>query len=93
MRSIPKILGVALSAGLALGITASASANGARHQHRHAVAHMHTRTLPAYPYGYRLMPGYVYYVPTHVFRCYPARQMVVDQVGLVAGYVPLGTCG
>jgi hypothetical protein len=34
---------------------------------------------------------YAYYLPTRVFRCYPARQMVEDH--LVVGYVPLGTCG
>jgi hypothetical protein len=46
-----------------------------------------------YPFAYRYVPDYAYYVPTRVFRCYPARQMVEDQVGLVVGYVPLGTCG
>jgi hypothetical protein len=48
---------------------------------------------PVYPHAYRYVPDYAYYMPTRVFRCYPARQMVEDQAGLVVGYVPLGTCG
>ena len=98
MRFVTKSLAGALSAGLALGITASAYANGsARHQHRHVHMRVHAKVPAAYAYGYGYGYGYVpdraYYVPTRVFRCYPARQMVEDQVGLVVGYVPLGTCG
>jgi hypothetical protein len=62
--------------------------------HRHMHVRVHAKVAPApYPYAYRYVPDYAYYVPTRVFRCYPARQMVEDQVGLVVGYVPLGTCG
>jgi hypothetical protein len=111
MRFVTTILVAALSAGVALGMTASAYANGTtRHDHRHAHArahakvatpaprHVHMRVhakLPAAapPYAYGYVPDYAYYVPTRVFRCYPARQMVEDQAGLVVGYVPLGTCG
>jgi hypothetical protein len=95
MRVVTKTLGVALSAGLALGMTASADANGsARQHHRHAVVRVHAKMpAPVYPHAYRYVPDYAYYVPTRVFRCYPARQMVEDQAGLVVGYVPLGTCG
>lgn len=96
MRFVTKSLAGALSAGLALGITASAYANGsARHQHRHVHMRVHAKVPAAYAYGYGYgyVPDRAYYVPTRVFRCYPARQMVEDQVGLVVGYVPLGTCG
>ena len=62
--------------------------------HRHPHMHVHPRMRAvAYPYTYGYVPDYAYYVPTRVFRCYPARQMVEDQVGLVVGYVQLGTCG
>ena len=96
MRLVTKSLGVALSAGLAFGMTGSVYANGsARHHHRHAVVRVHAKApAPVYPHAYRyVVPDYAYYVPTRVFRCYPARQMVEDQVGLVVGYVPLGFCG
>jgi hypothetical protein len=111
MRFLAKTWTVALSAGLAFGMTASAYGNGSAHptqpkadKRAHAKAaapvhrHMHvsvrakTATAP-YPYAYGYVPDYAYYVPTRVFRCYAARQMVEDQVGLVVGYVPLGTCG
>jgi hypothetical protein len=96
MRSLMKSLAVGFGAFLALGATGSAYANGSmRHHHsRHAVLRVHVKP-PAivYPHAYRYVPDYGYYVPTRVFRCYPARQMVEDQVGLVVGYVPLGTCG
>jgi hypothetical protein len=62
--------------------------------HRHVHMRVHAKGPAApYPYAYGYVPDYAYYVPTRVFRCYPARQMVEDQVGLVVGYVPLGTCG
>jgi len=62
-----------------------------RHHARILDSHLHLkRPAPAY---YAAPPGYAYYVPTHVFRCYPARAMVRDQVGFTAGYLPLGTCG
>jgi hypothetical protein len=62
--------------------------------HRRVHMRVHAKMAPApYPYAYRYVPDYAYYVPTRVFRCYPARQMVEDQAGLVVGYVPLGTCG
>jgi hypothetical protein len=95
MRVVTKTLGVALSAGLALSMTASADANGsARQHHRHAFVRVHANMpAPVYPHAYRYVPDYAYYVPTRVFRCYPARQMVEDQAGLVVGYMPLGTCG
>jgi hypothetical protein len=110
MRLVTKSLAVALSAGVALGMTAPAYANGstrhhrqanaripakvATYAHRHAHTRLHAKVLVAPdPYAYGYVPDYAYYVPTRVFRCYPARQMVEDQVGLVAGYVPLGTCG
>jgi len=95
MRIVTKTLGVVLSAGVALGMTASAYANGsAHHPHRHVVKRVHAKMPVAiYPYAYGYVSDYAYYVPTRVFRCYPARQMVEDQVGLVVGYVPLGSCG
>jgi hypothetical protein len=95
MRVVTKALGAALSAGLTLGITVPADANGSAHRHhRQAVVHVQARTQASvYPYAYSYLADYGYYVPTRVFRCYPARQMVEDQVGLVVGYVPLGTCG
>ncbi|GAC1332137.1 MAG: hypothetical protein NVSMB26_11360 [Beijerinckiaceae bacterium] len=46
---------------------------------------------PLYRYSY--VPAYVLLYPPHVFRCYPARAAVVDQVGLIAGYLNLGRCG
>jgi hypothetical protein len=95
MRFGMKSFTVGLTATVALSVTGPAYANGAtRHHHRHVVVRVHT-TAPAVVYApvYRYVPGYAYYVPTRVFRCYPARQMVEDQVGLVVGYVPLGTCG
>jgi hypothetical protein len=93
MRFVTKSLAVALSAGVALGMTTLAYANGsARHHYRHVHVRAHA-IGPALPYPYGYVPDYAYYVPTRVFRCYPARQMVEDQVGLVVGYVPLGTCG
>jgi hypothetical protein len=95
MRFVTKSLAVAFCAGLAFGMTQSAYANGSAHrQHRHVVVRVHAK-MPAavYPYAYGYVPDYAYYVPTRVFRCYPARQMVEDQAGLVVGYVPLGTCG
>jgi hypothetical protein len=56
--------------------------------------HVHAKVpAAAYAYTYGYVPDYAYYVPTRVFRCYPARLMVEDQVGFIAGYVPLGTCG
>jgi hypothetical protein len=94
MRFLAKTLIVALSAGLALGVTASAHANGWARHHHHRHVHMRVHAyVPApypHPYAYRYVPDYAYYVPTRVFRCYPGRQMVEDQVGLVVGYVPLG---
>jgi hypothetical protein len=111
MRYLKTSFAAALSAGVALGMTASAYANGAtRHDQRHAQARAHAKVAGpahrharmrvhakspalAYPYAYGYVPDYAYYVPTRVFRCYAARQMVEDQVGLVVGYVPLGTCG
>jgi len=97
MRFLAKTLIVAPSAGLALGVTASAHANGWARHHHHRHVHMRVHAyVPApypHPYAYRYVPDYAYYVPTRVFRCYPARQMVEDQVGLVVGYVPLGPCG
>ena len=95
MRFLMKSLAVGLGASLALEMTGSAYANGStRHHHRPVVVRVHTQA-PAIVYGhdYGYVPDYAYYVPTRVFRCYPARQMVEDQVGLVVGYVPLGTCG
>jgi hypothetical protein len=95
MRFLVKSLVVGLGASLALGMTASAYADGStRHHHRHVVVRVHTKA-PAivYPHAYGYVPDSAYYVPTRVFRCYAARQMVEDQVGLVVGYVPLGTCG
>lgn len=98
MRLVTKSLAVALSGGLALGMAGSAYANGSTHRHhrhhRHVIVRVHAK-MPAavHPYAYQYVPDYAYYVPTRVFRCYPARQMVEDQVGLVVGYVPLGTCG
>jgi hypothetical protein len=93
MRFASKTLAVALSAGLVLGLTASAHANGSTRHHHH-YRHMRAHPIaPALPYAYGYAPDYAYYVPTRVFRCYPARQMVEDQAGLVVGYVPLGTCG
>jgi hypothetical protein len=76
-------------------VTSSAHANGtARGHHRHLIVRVHAKAPAAvYPFAYRYVPDYAYYVPTRVFRCYPARPMVEDQVGLVVGYVPLGTCG
>jgi hypothetical protein len=62
------------------------------HRQMHVRVHAKVAAAP-YPYAYRYVPDYAYYVPTRVFRCYPARQMVEDQVGLIVGYVPLGTCG
>jgi len=95
MRFGMKSFTLGLAATVALSITGPAYANAAaRHHHRHVTVRVHT-TAPAVVYApvYRYVPGYAYYVPTRVFRCYPARQMVEDQVGLVVGYVPLGTCG
>jgi hypothetical protein len=95
MRFVTKSLWMAFSAGLTLGMTTLAYANGSTNgHHRHVIVRVHARAPAApYPYAYRYMPDYAYYVPTRVFRCYPGRQMVQDQVGLVVGYVPLGTCG
>jgi hypothetical protein len=115
MRYLTTSFAAALSAAVALGMTASAYANGATghdqrpaharahakvaakvaiRAHRHAHIRVHAKwPTAAYPYAYGYVPDYAYYVPTRVFRCYPARQMVEDQVGLVVGYVPLGTCG
>jgi hypothetical protein len=93
MRSLRKSLIISSIACLAVGLAASAYAKG---QVRHHLRPVHARAhlkAPAPPYVYGYVPDYAYYVPTRVFRCYPARQMVEDQVGLVVGYVPLGPCG
>ena len=71
---------------------AKAAAPAAGHMHVRVRAKVAPGPYP-YPYAYGYEPDYAYYIPTHVFRCYPARQMVQDQAGLVVGYVPLGTCG
>jgi hypothetical protein len=72
---------------------ARAHAKAATPAHRQARIRDHAKRRAASPYAYGYVPDYAYYVPTRVFRCYPARQMVEDQAGLVVGYVPLGTCG
>jgi hypothetical protein len=91
MRFVRTSLVVSSVAGLVIGFTGSAYAK-VRHHPRPAHVRVHVAApMPAYAYGYT--PDYPYYVPTRVFRCYAARQMVEDQVGLVVGYVPLGTCG
>jgi hypothetical protein len=92
MRFSKNRLSALLIAGLTVALAAPAYANGtARHHARILDSHLHLkRPAPAY---YADPPGYAYYVPTHVFRCYPARAMVRDQVGFTAGYLPLGTCG
>jgi hypothetical protein len=71
---------------------AHAKADAPIHRRMHMRVHAKWPAA-ANPYAYGYVPDYAYYVPTRVFRCYPARQMVEDQVGLVVGYVPLGTCG
>ena len=91
-KSLTRAILVAALAGPAL-IPGPAFAKARIH---HATANVSVRVnvnvrAPVYPYAY--VPDYAYYVPTRVFRCYPARLMVEDQVGLVVGYVPLGTCG
>jgi hypothetical protein len=92
MRFPRKSLSASLIAGLAVGLTAPAYANGtARHHARTVHTHVYLKRPASAYYGYP--PGYAYYVPTQVFRCYPARAMVRDQVGFTAGYVQLGTCG
>ena len=92
MRFPKNALSALLIAGLTVALGAPAYANGtARHHARTLHSHLHLkRPAPAY---HAYPPGYAYYMPTHVFRCYPARAMVRDQVGFTAGYVPLGTCG
>jgi hypothetical protein len=92
MRFRKTSLAVSLLAGLVVGPTAPVYANGtARHHARAVHSHVHLkRPITAY---YAYPPEYAYDVPTHVFRCYPARAMVRDQVGFTVGYVPLGTCG
>jgi hypothetical protein len=85
-------LGLAtILAGSIAGLSAPADAK----TRFHPAGKTHVRILhpAAYPYAY--IPGYAYdyVVPARVFRCYPARLQVEDQVGFIAGHVPLGTCG
>ena len=87
-------LGLAALAGSI--VIAAGSADAKTRVHAAGVKHMRVdvHLYPAaYPYAY--IPGYAYgyVVPTRVFRCYPARVQVEDQVGLLVGHVPLGTCG
>ena len=92
MRYPRKSLRVSLIASLVLVLSAPAYANGTgRHHARTLHAHVYIKGPVTTYYGYPA--GYAYYVPTHVFRCYPARARVRDQVGFTAGYVPLGACG
>jgi hypothetical protein len=107
-KGVAVALAAGLTASLTLSAYANGSSpdskpRAERRAHAKAVAPAHrpihvrvrAKMAPAtvYPHAYRYVPDYAYYVPTRVFRCYPARQMVEDQVGLVVGYVPLGTCG
>ena len=88
-----KALRLGLAGVLAASIAGpSASADAGTRFHPAGKTHVRTLHPAVYPYAY--IPGYAYgYVPARVFRCYPARLAVEDQVGFIAGYVPLGTCG
>ena len=92
MRLLNKSLTVSLVAGLTIALTAPVYAHGPARHHARAV-HVHVYPKGPVPASYGYPPEYAYDLPPRVFRCYPARAMVRDQVGFVAGYVPLGTCG
>jgi hypothetical protein len=92
MRFPKKSLSSSLMAGLTLALAAPAYANGTARHHASA-PHSHIDLKRPAPADYAYPPEYAYGLPPRVFRCYPARALVRDQVGFVAGYVPLGTCG
>jgi hypothetical protein len=89
-----KALRLGLAAALA-GLIASPGTPADAKTRFHPAGKAYVRTLhpAAYPYAYMPYYAYGYIVPTRVFRCYPARLQVEDQVGFIVGHVPLGTCG
>lgn len=93
MRTTTKSLGLLVSFAAAVSLAVPAFANGTNHHPRHVYKKVHVKARVPYPPRRLYVPDYAYYVPTRVYRCYPARQMVEDQVGFVVGYTPLPFCG
>jgi hypothetical protein len=90
MRTTTRTLGLIVSFAAVVILAVPAQANGTSHHPRHVSKTVHVKVRAPYRH---YVPEYVYYVPTRVYRCYPARQMIEDQVGFVAGYAPLPFCG
>ena len=93
MHSKTRSLGLIVGFAAAIALALPAQANGSSHHPRHVSKKVHVKAGVPYPPRRHYVPEYVYYVPTRVYRCYPARQMIEDQVGFVVGYAPLPFCG